>query len=277
MTGNPGVSGSGEPTPPSRFLPDDDPITQDDAPPALHSPTRPTPPESGFASPSRPRLVPARPSATPLDEAEKAARPAAEAVALNPQQALDRLRRKMTRVAEEFAAGQINRAQFHAIYSRYSEQRRIIERMLARDPASQAWQQVARPGHTSFLRHHFEARVLFFALFALGKATSIAYHGTVIPPRAVVVPILRALPAFLRKKGALGPARKRLEDGRWLVVVPGRYAVSIVLYSLEPSAQQVGQIVDLHGDFERANHQALIHGDHAHERLVFPQRALFEA
>jgi hypothetical protein len=59
--------------------------------------------------------------------------------------------------------------------------------------------------------------------------------------------------------------------------VPGEHTVSVVLYSLEPSAQQIAQIKDLHDDFERANIHILARGDYAQERLVFPQRALFEA
>ncbi len=91
-----------------------------------------------------------------------------------------------------------------------------------------------------------------------------------------ITPILRALPVFLKKRGALGPARKEVSDGRWLMIAPGKYTVTVVLYSLEPSAQQVRQKADLHNDFERANIHTLERGDFARERLVFPQRALFD-
>lgn len=193
----------------------------------------------------------------------------------DPQAALERLRRLMTLIAEEFAAGKLNRAQFHAIYNRYSEQRSIIERLLARNPESQAWQQVARPGHTSFLRQHFEARLIYYALFVLGQERGLLRYGNAtLPPE--VAPILRALPRFIAERGRLAPAHKRVKDGRWLVVVPGVHTVSLGLYSLEPSKAQIRQIADLHNDFERANIYALRRGDYALERLVFPQRALFE-
>jgi len=241
------------------------------------SPIRPTHPPAGGAS--RPRLVPAKP---PTDAAEpEADRPAdrspSQIAGLNPQETIAHLRERMAQAAEEFAAGKINRAQFHAIYNRYGEQRRIIEGLLARDPQSNAWKAVARPGHTSFLRQHFEARLQFYALFILGRLTPIVQHGTRPPRPTDVVPILRALPGFLRKKGPLGPAKKRVTGGNWLVIVPGTHTVSIVLYSLEPSAQQLSQIEDLHSDFERANVHALAREEYTPERLVFPQRALFEA
>lgn len=182
----------------------------------------------------------------------------------------------MTQVAEEFAAGKLNRAQFHAIYNRYSERRRIIEQLISRDPGSQAWQQVARPGHTSFLREHFAARVLYFALYPLGRNAPIVQQGEPSPPPEALLPILRVLPDVLAEKGRLAPARRQLQDGHWLVVAPGQHTVSIFLFSLEPSAQQLAQIDDLHQDFERANAFALSRRDYTPRRLVFPQRALFE-
>lgn len=270
------MSGPFDPTQPS-------PLSSADYPPddgadneRSRSPIRPanqTPGES-----SRPRLVPAKP---PIDGSEGKDRAAAEqspsrVASLSSQETIAHLRERMIQAAEEFAAGKINRAQFHAIYNRYGEQRRIIEGLLARDPQSNAWKAVARPGHTSFLRQHFEARLHFYALFILGNLEPIVQHGSRPPRPSDIVPILRALPNFIQKKGPLSPAKKRVTGGSWLVIVPGARTVSIVLYSLEPSAQQLSQIEDLHNDFERANIHSLARGDYSPSRLVFPQRALFE-
>lgn len=221
----------------------------------------------------KPLLVPAKPAA----DHEDAAPPPqpSDTGESSPDDTLKEIREVLSQVAEEFASGKINRAQFHAIYNRYSEKRRIIEQMLARNPTSQAWQQVARRGHTGFLREHFEARVVFFALFGLGDYTPIVHHGTPPPGAVEVMPVLRKLPYMLQKRGQLGPAKRELEGGRWMVIVPGQYTVSVVFYSLEPARLQVQQIADLHSDFERANVHALARQDIDRNLLVFPQRALF--
>ncbi|MBC8097813.1 MAG: hypothetical protein H7Y11_00080 [Armatimonadetes bacterium] len=70
-----------------------------------------------------------------------------------------------------------------------------------------------------------------------------------------------------------GLARKAMGDGRWLVLVLGGCALSVVVYSLQPSQQQYNLVRDLHADFERANLLSLQLGL-ASQKMVFPQRAL---
>jgi hypothetical protein len=58
-------------------------------------------------------------------------------------------------IANEFAEGKLNRAQFTAVSSIVNDASSSSD--AGNDPAL-AWQRP--PGHTSFLRQHFEARVL---------------------------------------------------------------------------------------------------------------------
>lgn len=239
------------------------------------SPIRPNNPTAHTGS--APRLLPTRPgSRQPPNIQVSTVNQGASGGSQSPSKALAYLRHRMTEVSEEFATGLLNRAQFHAIYNRYSEQRSVIEKILEHDPDSEAWQQVARPGHTSFLRQHFAARVIFFALFPLGKLTPIIRYGHQLPPPQAILPVLKALPHLLAEHGSLPPASKALKNGRWLVVVPGQITVSLASCSLEPAAQQIQKIADLHRDFEQANRYALARQDYAQTKLVFPQRALFE-
>ncbi len=201
---------------------------------------------------------------------------------LQAEEALEKLRQKTAQVANEFAEGKINRAQFNAMYSYYNERRVIVERLLARDPDSQAWQQVVRPGHTGFLRQHFEARVLAYTIYSQGNDDvehPITSHGSVPVPPQVIKPILTALTVLLRTHNSAKPLsalRKPADNSRWLTIVPGRYTVAFALFSLEPSIQQFTLVQDLHRDFERANRVALERGIRVPEQLVFPHRALFE-
>ncbi len=252
------------------------------APPGepLRSPIRPTMP--GTASPP-PAQRPDPPQTGLLNKAAKIAdSQAVEALASgplelpdHPQAALEMLRRKMESVASEFGEGKINRAQFNAIYGRYSEQRTIIERLLQKDPKNQAWKQAAAPGHTSFLRQHFEARLMYFLVFQHNMPTALMMGGKQQPNMDQISNVLRALWG-MPNRPKIGLARKEMGNGYWLVLALGDHAVTLTMFHLEPSAQQATLVRDLHLDFERANRRALSTGTRSLERFVFPQRALTE-
>lgn len=183
----------------------------------------------------------------------------------------------MESAVSEFASGQLNRAQFAAIYGHYLEQRAIIERLIERNPENEAWKQVAKQGRTTFLRTHFEAQSVYFLVFRHHQRQPLITGGTI--PEAALPHIARALkqvwslpslPADART------ARKEISDGQWLVVALGEHALSLVVYTLQPSQTQCDLVRDLHTDFERANRIAL-QRNLPLERMVFPQRSLLRA
>jgi hypothetical protein len=192
------------------------------------------------------------------------------------EEALLRVREKTARIAVEFSEGRLNRAQFAAMYARYNEVRTVIERLLMNNPNSKAWQNVARPGVTSFLRQHFEAQVSMYAVCAYDLDTPILTQGDAEIPAATIQQILNALRVYIPNKGLPGPAGKSMEAGKWVTIVPGLLTVTLVLYSLEPSAIQVTLIQDMQNDFERANRLSLERGVRAADQLVFPHRALIK-
>jgi hypothetical protein len=268
---------------------DDPNATVGAPPPSTEIPMPPpTPPAPREASPIRP-VAPVSDTIVP-----EPLKPIAPHTDLTPQQsaipqvlttpeqrlqaevALETLRQKTAQVANEFANGKINRAQFSSMYAYYNEKRVIIEQLLMRDPGTQAWQQVARPGHTTFLRQHFEARVMAFAVYDIGKLEPITEQGTQPIPSDGVQRILTALYIVMRNRKDLNPVSRRVEGGGWLTIVPGVYTTAVALFSLEPAARQVLLVRDLHMDFERANRNALERGIRRPEQLVFPHRALFE-
>lgn len=234
------------------------------------SPVRPTPP----AVPVPQQQLAPRPRATqeavqPMTEVEER---------LQAEAALEKLRQKTAYVAAEFAEGKLNRAQFVALYAHYNEKRTIIERLLARNPGTSAWQPVATPGHTMFLRTHFEARVLSFAIYdyAHDVGALVTSQGSPLVGEDLATKIARAVAILRRNHNTLSPQRKPIEDGHWAVFVPGSYTIAIIVFSLEPSALQVTLVQDLQRDFERANRTMLERGVLQQEQLVFPHRALFE-
>lgn len=189
---------------------------------------------------------------------------------------MNTLRQKMELVADEFSQGKINRAQFNAVYKRYSEQRTIIERLIERNPKSDAWRQVIGvTGQTGFLRSHFAAQPLYYVIYRNNAAEPIVVGGKNKPDPAAIQPVLHlvwSMPS--RPKNGLG--RKPIGDNHWLILAIGDYATTVVMFSLEPSIAQARLVRDLHADFERANHAALARGWVMPDRMVFPQRALVE-
>jgi hypothetical protein len=188
---------------------------------------------------------------------------------------MNTLRRKMEFIADEFSQGNINRAQFNAMYKRYSEQRTIIEKLLERNPDSDAWRQVLSvKGQTGFLRTHFEAVPQYFIVYVHNNRKPL-HAGGQNPDESKLLPTVQGVWA-MPNRPKVGLGRKALETGQWLILATGEFAATGVIFSLEPSIAQAKLVRDLHADFERANQAALARGWIVPERLVFPQRALLE-
>jgi hypothetical protein len=203
---------------------------------------------------------------------------------LRAEESLEAIRTKMGSLAQEFADGKLNRAQFAAMYARYNEMRRIIEQMLTINPTSNAWERVANSGHTIFLKKHFAAQVLAFAilLYATGpnadpnNPTVLKAFGEPTIPLDLARQMVAAVQLLSKGNEPLTTVVKQIEGGHWLVVAPGKYAVTFVLYSLEPATRQVHSIQDLHANFERANRMMLDRGLHLEKQIVYPHRSLFK-
>lgn len=237
----------------------------------LRSPIRPAQPaDDSTTQPRRGMLAKGEALSKAAQEAEDP-----DKLPENPQAALVMLRRKMEEVAMEFSQGKINRAQFNAIYGRYGEQRTIIEKLVQRDPNSPAWKQAAATGHTSFLRQHFEARLMYYVVYQHNKPTALMMGGKQQTNIEQITTVLTAL-WNMTNRPKIGLARKNMGNGQWLVLALGEHAVTLAMYQLEPSLAQTNLVRDLHNDFERANKRALNSGTRSLDRFVFPQRALAE-
>jgi len=226
----------------------------------LRSPVRPAPPPSSAAPTPSPAPTPQTPP---------------NPVTRDPAAALNLLRSKMESLADEFAHGKINSVQFHMLYRRYSEQRAIVEKLLERNPESDAWQRVVTTGQTGFLRSQYAAQAQYYAVFRIGLDKPMQFGGKQTanePLMALMATKLWSLP----NRPTPGLAKKAVSSGQWVVIATGEYAGTFVVFSLEPSNAQARLVRDLHADFERANAAGFQRGQIVPERMVFPQRALAE-
>lgn len=194
----------------------------------------------------------------------------------SPVNALGSLRQKMEAIADEFGRGKINRAQFYALYRRYSEQRTIIERLVERNPDTDAWKQVmGAPGQTGFLRTHFASQSLYFVVYRHNERRPLLTVGKEQPDFSLLESVL--MPVWkMTNRPKQGLGRKPIGETKWLIMATGEYAATVVVWSTEPSLSQARLVRDLHADFERANNAALAKGLIAPDKMVFPQRALSE-
>ncbi|MGB1286330.1 MAG: hypothetical protein ACPG7F_07355 [Aggregatilineales bacterium] len=192
----------------------------------------------------------------------------------DPKAALYRIRLRMQQITQDYASGDLNKAQFNAMYRHYVEKRSIIERILERNPQSDAWKHVASPGMTGQLKENLEARPLYYMVFRRGEEKPLFARGRL--PREAARQIHRVLQVVWKlKTWRSGLARKSLGNSLWLLLVMGTDSFTMVLYHLQPSSLQSNNIRDLHADFERANKFAL-QRNYPVDRMVFPQRALLE-
>jgi len=251
--------------------------------PGMTSPAQPSPARRGD-SPARSPIRPRAPDTSELPHQPLLPGQTDPVQALTPREQMQRaeealinLREKTARLAAEFAEGKLNQAQFDAVYGRYSEQRDITERLLTRNPESQAWQSVVKPGHTGFLKQMYEARVISYAIYDQETAEQISTTGAVLMKPLQIKAVLARLRAVAQTRGNPGPAQKKLaDDERSVLFVPGEQTVAVVIFSLTPSPSQIERIKDIHRDFERANQHTIRQRDYAISRMVFPHRALFE-
>lgn len=192
----------------------------------------------------------------------------------SPRSALQSIREKMQGVVTEYSNGDINASQFNAVYQHYAEKRDIIERMIERNPNSDAWRSVVKQGYTGHLMSQFQAKAIHYAVFSRGNTIPLVSSGKLSRKTAQQIhQMLRVV--FKMKSHRTGLARKSIGNGNWLVMSIGGKALTIVTFTLQPSSLQTSKVRDLHEDFETANERALRNNEPA-ERLVFPQRALLE-
>jgi hypothetical protein len=180
----------------------------------------------------------------------------------------------MEEAAAEFGEGKLNRTQFTAIYKHYSDKRTIIEKLVQRNPESEAWRQVLQAGHTSFLRNQYAARPIFYAVFKHQNPQPLFVEGKVQPEQVKHINRLLRAMWSAQDRPTSGVAKKSLGDNQWLVLALGVNGITLVFFMLQPSDGQIDLVRDLHADFERANRMLLERGVTSPQRLVFPQRAL---
>jgi hypothetical protein len=184
--------------------------------------------------------------------------------------------KKMSRIAQEFAAGELNRTQFLQIYDRYQRQILIIAQLIAEaDPTG--WREAIEDGEATIeIRRSLESRPIGLSIYSNQTSIPLETVGNFNIDPELVIPMLEAYRSAAAEIFQTALRSVELEDGRWVCFVKGQYTSLAALFSLEPAGFQLGLIRKLHEDFEAANAKILAQGETDPTQLVHPFRSLVE-
>ena len=183
---------------------------------------------------------------------------------------LAKVKEKIGRLAEEFASGAINRAQFQELFGHYQRERQTIETWLDLAPESAEWKKSTREGESFVIRKRHEARVLGYAIYDSESGMPLSTIGEFQVDPTLMVPMLSAYRSAAKEIFGGGIRSTQIEGGQWLSFVPGELTTMMTLFHVEPSAVQLQSLDELHRLFERANRHILREAPVDPEALVLP-------
>src|SRR5688572_13113896 len=100
--------------------------------------------------------------------------------------------KKMTRVAQEFASGEINRTQFHHLYDRYQRQIMAVAQLIAESDPS-AWHEAVDDDEmetTLLIKQSLSAKIIGFSLYSNESGMPIETEGEFSLDPELIVPML---------------------------------------------------------------------------------------
>lgn len=178
---------------------------------------------------------------------------------------------KMSRIAEEFAAGDINRTQFHRLYNRYQRQIMTVSQMIAESDPS-GWEDAvsSEDENTLHIRKKFEAKAQGISIYDNRSGMPIETIGDFSVDPELIVPMLSSYREATAEIFQAGVRSTEMEDSSWLCFMAGAYSTLIVRFSVEPSSNRINLLDRMHRDFEIANAEYLEHGYTSTDQLAYP-------
>ncbi len=180
------------------------------------------------------------------------------------------IHRKMNQVVQEFAGGQINRTQFHHLYDRYQRQiMRVTQLMAEADPGN--WQDAIKETEdTILIKKRLTAKAIGMSVYYNKSGMPLETLGEFAIEAELIIPMLSSYRSAAAEIFQAGMRSTEMENGQWLCFVPGGFTTLIVLFSVEPSDNQMAMIERMHQDFEKANQAALEAGHVDPSKLAYP-------
>ncbi|NIM04097.1 MAG: hypothetical protein GTN65_00380 [Armatimonadetes bacterium] len=186
---------------------------------------------------------------------------------------MDRVTRKIDRLAEEFAGGMINRAQFQQLFEHYQNERRAVQSWMDSHVDAEGWREAVREGHSIMIRSRNSARVLGYAIYENDSGIPITTIGHFEIDPALAVPMLSAYRSAAKEIFGGELRSTQIEGGKWLAFIPGRFTTLLTVFTTEPATRQLESLEEMHHLFERANVKALQTRPVSPESLALPHQS----
>jgi hypothetical protein len=182
----------------------------------------------------------------------------------------ERVQTKLHKLAADFNAGTINRAQFRDLYAHYQTQLQGIEQVLEAAWASDEWKEQIAEGQSVMIRRQHIARARGYAIFENDSGMPISTLGQFDLDPALLVPMLASYRSAAKEAFGASTRSTEMEDGRWMCFVPGEFTTLLAVFSGEPAGKQLEFLEQLHGYFEQANRRHLAQSPVESAALIFP-------
>lgn len=190
----------------------------------------------------------------------------------NPDEYLERVQSKINKLAEEFAAGEINRAQFQELYEHYRREQQTVKRYLEMSPDSEEWKAATTEGKSVVIRQKNVARVNGYAVYDNESGMPLSTIGEFQIEAELAIPMLSSYRAATKEIFGAGMRSTEIEGGRWVAYMPGEFTTLMTLFSTGPANEQLESLEELHLLFERANRNLLSKPPIDPDELVFPHK-----
>lgn len=177
---------------------------------------------------------------------------------------------KMNTLVQEFAAGKINRTQFHKLYDRYQRQIMAVSQLMAESDPTLWRDAIADSEDTWLIKKRLTAKAVGMSVYDNRSGMPIETLGDFAIDAELLVPMLSSYRSAAAEIFRAGMRSTELENGQWLCFVPGSHTTLIALFSLEPSSKQLEMVERMHKDFEAANKSALQGDSIDPDKLAYP-------
>jgi hypothetical protein len=183
---------------------------------------------------------------------------------------LERVQEKISKLAEEFASGTINRDQFQQLFDHYQRERNAIQNWMSTAALSDDWKDISNEGKSIVIRTKHTAKVLGYAIYENESGMPLNTIGDFEIDPALAVPMLSSYRAATKEIFGGEMRSTQIEGGKWLCFVPGRATTMLALFNTEPAGRQLEIMEDLHRLFEQANRRHLVQQPIDIDQLAFP-------
>jgi hypothetical protein len=183
---------------------------------------------------------------------------------------LTRIQAKINRLAEEFAAGMINREQFQQLFEHYQRERTTIQTWKDTTATAGDWQDLSNEGKSIVIRSQHTAKVLGYAIYANDSGMPLTTIGNFDIDSDLAVPMLSSYRSAAKEIFGGEMRSTEIEGGKWLCFVPGASTTMLALFTREPATLQFKIMEDLHRLFEKANRRHLAASPIDPNELAFP-------